>query len=66
MLIEYQKGPFADYLPFTIKTEQILSRLADLKPKTIAPMHGSTYVGDGQSAINDLAQAMKDVLAGSG
>ena len=65
-LIEYQKGPFAEYLPFTTKTEQILSRLADLKPKTIAPMHGSTYVGDGQSAINDLAQAMKDVLAGSG
>ena len=65
MLIEYQKGPFADYLPFTTKTEQMLSRLAILKPKTIAPMHGSTYVGDGQSAINDLAQAMKDVLAGS-
>jgi flavorubredoxin len=66
MLIEYQKGPFANYLPYTTKTEQILSRLADLKPKTIAPMHGSTYVGDGESAIYDLAQAMKDVLAGSG
>ena len=66
MLIEYQKGPFANYLPFTTKTEQILSRLADLKPKTIAPMHGSTYVGDGEYAIYDLAQAMKDVLAGSG
>ena len=65
MLIEYQKGPFANYLPYTTKTEQILSRLADLKPKTIASMHGSTYVGDGESAIYDLAQAMKDVLAGS-
>ncbi len=66
MLIEYQKGPFANYLPYTSKTEQILTRLANLKPKTIAPMHGSTYVGDGESAIYDLAQAMKDVLAGSG
>jgi hypothetical protein len=66
MLIEYQKGPFANYLPYTTKTKQILGRLADLKPKTIAPMHGSTYVGDGESAIYDLAQAMKDVLAGSG
>jgi hypothetical protein len=28
-------------------------------------MHGSTYVGDGESAILDLAQAMKEVLAGS-
>jgi flavorubredoxin len=62
MLIEYQQGPFANYLPYTIRTEQILSRLADLRPKTIAPMHGSTYVGDGESAICDLAQAMKDVL----
>ena len=65
MLNEYQKGPLANYLPYTTKTEKILSRLADLKPKTIAPMHGSTYVGDGESAIYDLAQAMKDVLAGS-
>ena len=63
-LIEYQKGPFANYLPYTTNTEKILSRLADLKPKTIASMHGSTYVGDGGSAILDLAQAMKDVLGG--
>ncbi len=62
-LIEYQKGPFANYLPYTTQTEQILSRLAALKPKVIAPMHGSTYVGDGEAAIHDLAQAMKDVLA---
>ena len=62
MLLEYQQGPFANYMPFTSKTEQMLTRLAELKPKTIAPMHGSTYVGDGESAIYDLAQVMKDVL----
>lgn len=62
-LIEYQQGPFANYLPLTSKTEQILNRLADLKPKTIAPMHGSTYVGDGESAIYDLLNVMKDVLS---
>jgi flavorubredoxin len=66
VLIEYQKGPFANYLPYTTKTKQILNRLANLKPKTIASMHGSTYVGDGESAIHDLAQAMKDVLAEAG
>ncbi|MEJ2099741.1 MAG: MBL fold metallo-hydrolase [Desulfobacterales bacterium] len=64
-LIEYQKGPFANYLPYTTNTEKSLNRLADLKPKTIASMHGSTYVGDGESAIRDLLQAMKDVLAES-
>jgi len=62
MLLDYQKGPFANYLPFTSKTERILTRLAELKPKTIAPMHGSTYTGDGKSAIHDLIEAMKDVL----
>ena len=61
-LIEYQQGPFANYLPLTSKTEQMLNRLADLNPKTIAPMHGSTFVGDGKSAIYDLSKVMKDVL----
>ena len=64
MLIEYQQGPFANYLPYTTRTEHILGRLADLKPRTIASMHGSTYVGDGESALYDLLQAMKDVLGG--
>ena len=64
-LVDYQKGPFANYLPYTTNTEQFLNRLAALKPKVIAPMHGSTFVGDGESAIYDLLQAMKDVLAGS-
>jgi len=62
MLIEYQQGPLANYLPFISKTEQMLNRLANLKPKTIAPIHGSTYVGDDESAIYDLSQAMKEVL----
>jgi flavorubredoxin len=62
-LIEYQKGPFANYMPYTTNTETFLKHLADLKPKTIAPMHGSTYVGNGESAILDLAQVMKEILA---
>jgi len=62
-LLDYQKGPFANYLPYTSQTEPTLNRLAALKPKTIAAMHGSTYVGDGESAIYELAQVMKDVLA---
>lgn len=63
-LIEYQKGPFANYLPYTTMTEQMISRLAALKPKVIAPMHGSTYIGDGEAALFDLAQTMKEVLGG--
>lgn len=63
VLIEYQEGPLANYLPYTTRTERILSRLAKLKPRTIASMHGSTYTGDGEAALHDLAHVMKEVLA---
>jgi flavorubredoxin len=65
MLIEYQQGPFANYLPYTHYTEPTLKRLAALKPGTLATMHGSTFVGDGERALSDLAQVMKEVLAGN-
>jgi flavorubredoxin len=64
MLIEYQKGPFANYMPYTKQTEPTLKRLAELKPKTIAPMHGSAFTGDGEQAIQDLARVMREVLGG--
>jgi hypothetical protein len=64
-LIEYQKGPFANYLPYTPLTQPTLQRLAALKPHTVATMHGSTFVGDGERALNDLAQVLKEVLGGS-
>jgi flavorubredoxin len=61
-LVEYQQGPLANYLPYTPNTEPTLQRLAALKPRTLAAMHGSTFVGDGAQALADLAQAMRDVL----
>ena len=61
-LVEYQAGPFADYLPYTKNTDRVLQQLAELKPRTIATMHGSTYEGDGQRAFRDLALVMKEVL----
>jgi flavorubredoxin len=62
VLVEYQQGPLANYLPYTPNTEPTLQRLAALKPRTLAAMHGSTFVGDGAQALADLAQAMRDVL----
>jgi len=64
MLLENQQGPLANYLPYTNNTEAILQRLAALKPKTIATMHGSTFSGDGEQAIKDLSIVMKEVLVG--
>jgi flavorubredoxin len=61
-LIDYQASPFANYMPYTKHTEGILQRLADLKPRTIATMHGSAYAGDGGRALRDLAVVMREVL----
>ena len=61
-LVEYQQGPFANYMPYTPYTESTLQRLAALKPRTIAAMHGSTFVGDGAQAITDLTQVIKETL----
>ena len=61
-LIEYQQGPFANYMPYTPYTDATLKRLAALKPKTLAIMHGSTFVGDGAQAFTDLAQVVKEIL----
>ncbi|HEX7997912.1 MAG TPA: hypothetical protein VF528_05935 [Pyrinomonadaceae bacterium] len=61
-LVDYQAGLFANYMPYTKHTDGILQNLADLKPRTIAPMHGSAYVGDGERAIRDLAVVMREVL----
>lgn len=63
-MIEYQAGPLMDYMPFTSKTERLLGGLAALKPKTIAAMHGSAFVGHGERALRDLAVVMREVLGG--
>jgi flavorubredoxin len=61
-LIDYQASPLANYIPYTKHTNTILQRLAELKPRTIAAQHGSTYAGDGERALRDLALVMREVL----
>jgi len=61
-LVDYQAGPFANYMPYTKHTDGVMQRLAALKPRTIVPMHGSAYVGDGEQALRDLAGVMHEVL----
>ncbi len=57
-------GPLANAYPYTPQTEGTLRRLAALRPKTLALMHGSTFVGDGGRALVELAAAMREVLGG--
>jgi len=44
-------------------TPAIIERLAELAPRTLALMHGSSYTGDCGAALHSLAAAYRDRLA---
>jgi flavorubredoxin len=48
--------------PFTAPT---MRKLAELKPQTLALMHGSAYWGDGSEALNRLADRYEELIAAS-
>lgn len=57
---QMQQGPLAGYMPYTRQTEGVLRSLAELKPQTLAVMHGSSYVGAGEHLLLGLAGVIKD------
>ncbi len=61
-LKEYQAGILADYAPYTPYTNRLFQTLAALKPQRLAIMHGSSFEGDGEQALRDLAVAFKEVF----
>ncbi|HMQ03243.1 MAG TPA: hypothetical protein PKD26_04950 [Pyrinomonadaceae bacterium] len=61
-MLEMQASPLADYLPYTPKTDATLKRVAALKPKTVASMHGSIFSGNGEQAIIEYADALREVF----
>jgi flavorubredoxin len=56
---QMQQGPLAGYMPYTRQTEGVLRSLADLKPETLAVMHGSSYIGPSDKLLTDLAGVIK-------
>jgi hypothetical protein len=48
-----------DYLPLTPVTERRLHELADLQPRMLAAMHGSTFVGDASAALRAAAAMLE-------
>jgi flavorubredoxin len=58
----YQTGILAEYVPYTPLTAQNLKKLADLKPKTLAIMHGSSFTGDCATALGDLNVALREIF----
>jgi flavorubredoxin len=63
-LKEFQAGILAEYVPYTPITAQNLKKLADLKPKTLAIMHGSSYTGDCARALDDLNALLREFYGG--
>ena len=60
-MLEYERGPLMEYTPYTHHTAKLLYSLADLKPKTLATMHGSSFYGDCSQALIDLNLVMKEI-----
>ena len=58
----FQSGPLANYMPYTPHTEAQIRQLAALKPRACATMHGSTFIGDGEKALLDMAVVLKELL----
>jgi len=63
-LIEFEQGPLMEYSPYTHNTPKLLNALADLNPKTLATMHGSSFYGDCSQALRDLDIVMKELWGG--
>jgi flavorubredoxin len=57
-------GPLANDVPYTRHTDPMLQRLAALAPRTLAVMHGSSYRGDGATALRHLARVIAELIGG--
>jgi flavorubredoxin len=53
------QGPMSGAVPFTKETRPILNSLADLNPKTLACMHGSSFEGDCGQALRDFGEVLE-------
>jgi flavorubredoxin len=60
---EYQAGILADYVPYSPLAERNLKKLADLKPKTLAVMHGSSFTGDCARALDDFNGVLRETFS---
>jgi flavorubredoxin len=62
-LTEYQKGILAEYVPYTATTTRNLQKLAELRPKTLAIMHGSSFTGNCVRALGDFDAVLRELYS---
>lgn len=58
-----QSSVLMDYVPYTANTTRQLANLAALRPRTLAAMHGSTFVGDGAAALIASGDVIREVTS---
>ena len=63
-LLTYEAGPLHQSYPYVSWTDDTLQMLAGLRPKLLATMHGSSYSGDGERALRELAAMFAATLGG--
>jgi len=61
-IVQNLTGPLANDMPYTPHTGATLARLAALKPRTLAVMHGSSIGGDCAAAVAGLARFIESTL----
>jgi flavorubredoxin len=54
-LLAYEAGPLRHPMLYTRLTQNTLQLLAGLEPKLLAVMHGSSFSGNGECALQDLS-----------
>ncbi len=64
-MLEYEQGPLMGYTPYTHQSEKLLNALADLQPRTLATMHGSSFTGNCSQALKDLNLVMQEIWDGN-
>ena len=57
-----QQGPLAGYMPYTRHTAGVLGSLAELRPETLAVMHGSSYTGACDRLLIDLVGVIQETF----
>lgn len=61
-MVDFQSTQLLNSSPYTGNTERRMEELADLQPRALAIMHGSSFRGDGGNALRGLASVMREVL----
>ena len=61
-MVQMQQGPLEGYIPYTRRSEGVLRSLAELKPETLAVMHGSSYIGQGDKVLTGLAEVIREIF----